>query len=1225
MSTCKYFITQALCLIVFIAGAFAQTGAGSIEGVVKDASGAVIPATKLSALRVDTNQQHETITNNVGYYLFPSLQPGAYKLAAQAPGMKPWEGTVTLRTGQVAVVDAILAVGASTTEITVAADVTPMVSAASSTLGVTVERERIEQLPLNGRNVNSMVQVTAPGLEGSTSQLSVYGLRYGSLEFVQDGASLANRSWGQPMSKPPGLDTVQEFKVETNNASARNNRPATAIMTTRSGTNRFHGALFETVRNNSIGLARRRQDYYEKAPQLARNEFGASGGGPVVIPKLYNGTNRTFIFLAYEGYALRQGSTQSTSVWTQAMREGDFSALKDASGRAYTIYDPWTTDSKTYQRVPFPNNRIPVGRRSPVASHLFSVTPLPTQLDVNPLVANNWFGPQPNKNDQHTGTLRFDHRLSNKDQVFVRYSQGTINSLANNGNAGSPITLDGATNVQTLDNGNKTVAVSWTRVFSPTFFGETLVNFASDQRNTIAGDITTNWAERLGLPNPFNKMGFPEIGQTGVGMEFRESANTVGDTTHIWNIDQNFTKVAGRHEFQFGGRTRYEVIDNYPQQQYVKGLHYYNSLATSLYDPATGSLNGAVPRSGHDSANLFLGAFLSYQVNRTRDWFHFSAHEYAGYLQDNWKLTSRLTLNLGMRLESYPIMREQDNIVSGFDPASRSIVLGRPLDELYQMGALTPGVISAYNSLGAKFSTAAQAGLPDALSYTDTVMAGPRLGFAYRLTTGARPLVIRGGYSRFAFPIHLRAWSGTARSNIPLATKYNLNLNSAAQSPDGRNNYLLRAVPPYVAGVNTKNLFDPNKPDPGTRGSFGSVYFDPYQPSSRADQWNVTLEREVLPNTVVRVALLGTHGSQLDQYRDYNEEMPNYIWFMKTGLPIPTGDYAGVARREWSSDPYGTIRAYSKSGWSNFAGFQAEVERRFSKGVGFQFFYVMSNANRAGGNSWNDEFLQDSRMFLDGAVPQDATERNRFLNYSRNTTVPKHRLRWNWIVDLPTGRGKLLGRNAGGLVNALIGGWQLAGFGSVASQWWQLPTGNWGYLGNVETYGEKYPIEDCRSGRCVPGFLYWNGYIPANRINSYDANGKPNGVMGVPADYKASNLPIWPMPADGGDPNDSTYKYIGTNTVFVKLKNGAMQQTNLDTGLHPWRNQSMLGPMLWNLDASLFKSVAITEQLRLRINADFFNVLNMPGVGTPGGGGLLSTQNSVNAPRQLQLTLRLMW
>jgi hypothetical protein len=333
-----------------------------------------------------------------------------------------------------------------------------------------------------------------------------------------------------------------------------------------------------------------------------------------------------------------------------------------------------------------------------------------------------------------------------------------------------------------------------------------------------------------------------------------------------------------------------------------------------------------------------------------------------------------------------------------------------------------------------------------------------------------------------------------------------------------------------------------------------------------------------------------------------------------------------VARRPFDREIFSTIRQFQKSGWSNNNSIVLEAQHRYSKGYAFQVFYVMSNALRVGGNGWADDVLQATNVYLPGAVPDDQKERNRLLFYRRDTDIPKHRVNWNWIVDLPFGRGKPLGRNSGGFVNALIGGWQIAGSGQLTSRYFQLPTTMWGPSGNVEIYDKQYPVQDCRSGVCYDGYLYYNGYIPANRINSVAANGRPNGVMGVPESYRPFQTPLIPTPSNGGSSTDPLFPFYETNTVFVPLNNGTVQRVALDTGLHPLRNQFFRGPNLWNMDASAFKSILLKEGMFLRFNIDFFNVLNMPGTRLPDATtGIITNQFSQNGARVLQLTGRLSW
>jgi len=545
---------------------------------------------------------------------------------------------------------------------------------------------------------------------------------------------------------------------------------------------------------------------------------------------------------------------------------------------------------------------------------------------------------------------------------------------------------------------------------------------------------------------------------------------------------------------------------------------------------------------------------------------------------------------------------------------------------MYAVGATLPSIVKAFTSLGMKFESPAEAGLPEHLMKDNWFDFGPRAGFAYRLTSGRRSLVVRGGYALFGYPMPTFQFDQRMRANPPTTAQFIKNLNSAAQSPDGNHNYQLQSAPTVIAGVNSANVLDLSQPGGITRGNFTIDYFDPNQPTSRAHQWNFTLEREVLQNTLLRIGYVGTHGSRLDQYYSYNTAPNAYIWYVTTGSPTPTGANAGVSGRPFENTLLGDIERYQKTGWSNANAFQFELQRRFSRGYAFQAFYVMTNAFRAGGRGWQDDMIPGAAVFLPGAVPEDINARNRFLNYRRDTDVSKHRLRWNWIVDLPFGHDKKWLAHTNGFWNRVVGGWQLAGNGNLNSRYLALPASFWN-TGKVRVYGKQYPIQDCRSGVCYSGYLYYNGYIPANRINSYDAKtGKPNGVMGVPSSFQPAALPLHPTPADGGNPSDPWYAYYDTNAVLVTLNNGSVQRIDLNNNLNPWRNQFVPAPMNWNLSASLFKAVRISERVTARLNADFFNVLNMPGTTLPNSTtGIILNQTSQNDARNLQVTLRLQW
>ncbi|MEK7407889.1 MAG: TonB-dependent receptor [Acidobacteriota bacterium] len=1206
-------------LLVLCAAAAAplwpQTSTSSVRGTVRDQTGAVIPNAAASLANEATNITSRTTANQVGFYVFPGVLPGQYRLSIEAPGMQKFEGTLTVQVRQDAVVDAVLRVGQTATEVSVQ-DVTPILTVDNPTLGHVLERQRIEQLPINGRSISSLMQ-TVPGMESWRA----YGLRDGSHEFVLDGAPLGNRltMMSPIVNRPPGLDTLQEFKVEVNNSSAKFTRPTTAVMSTRSGTNQLHGTAFETHRNNAFGKARTRTDYYKKPPHLVRNEFGANAGGPVYIPRLYSGKDRTFWFFAYEATRNIMPSTGGYTVPTEAMRNGDFRGLVDSQGRQSRIYDPMTTNPVTWERQQISYrgqlNVIDPARLNPLAKFLYQITPMPTHPEVNPLLDNNWWGPVPNERRNWTITSRIDHRFSERDQFYARYTQGDYYSLWSLDGAGipAPPVAGGMANNEIGTAPNRNLALSWVHSFSPTLFNEMLASVSRERWRTATGG-TVKYADQLGLPNPLDAVGWPYLSSTGLSRLTYGSQNAMGTNFTYYVLDDNATKIQGKHELQFGLHFRLDQLNILPDQQQNQGQHEWGSGATSLYDLSTSRTNPlATPFTGHNLANMYLGV-MNYSVQFVRGWFYTRAREYALYFQDNYKVTPRLTLNLGLRWERWPALREQNDIMTSFDRDRRAVVLGADMDTFYRLGATLPSIVNRYVGWGAKFVTYKEAGLPQTLMHSNSKNFGPRLGFAWRLGNGPRSLVLRGGYRMSYFAIPVRFWSATMRGNAPLTARFYNSLTNSAQAPDRIANYGMRSAPTMFAGVNSRDAVQLDNPISLYRGAASSNYFAPGQPDPRVHDWNFTLEREVRANTVARVAYIGNHGSRMEQIYRFNDNPPDYIWFVTTGLRIPSGEYSDVARRPWDQQVYGGLSEWRKTGWSNYGGVQVELERRYNKGYGYQVFYVVGNTLAAGGQNWSGtSVISDLNQFLPGRVPAGMDERNRFLNYQRDTSIPKHRVRWNFIVDLPFGKGKLLG------------GWQIAGMGSLRSTYFSLPTGIYPTGNRIEQYGYKYPIQDCRSGTCYPGYLWWNGYIPTNQINSVDANGKPNGVMGVPADYKPAAEPLNPWPKNPNR-NDPMFSYYGSNTVWVTLKDGTQQRTTYNDGLHPWRNQYLPSTRQWGLDASLFKSVPITERVRLRFNADFFNVLNHPGNPSGvGSDGILSVRSSGSGARELQLTLRLSW
>jgi hypothetical protein len=1214
----------------------AQTGMGTVQGVVRDASSGVIVDAKVTIVHTATMGNYLTTTNEVGFFHFPPTQFGSYKITVSATGMQTWEGEFLLPVGQTVDIRPVLNVGATAAQVTIAGDAAPLVATSDAVISTNLERARIEQLPLNGRSIATLVLMSTPGLssgqDGGVNPI-VNGLR-DSVEMYQDGAVIKSRDTGDFSGRLPGLDSVQETRVETSLSSAKYNRPASITLSTRSGTNKVHGNLFETARNSAIGVARRRQDYYTKAPHYVRNEFGGSVGGPVFLPKLYNGKNRTFFFTSLEFLRSVSAATMSTNLVTMAMRQGDFSGLIDSLGRTQVIYDPWTTGpAPTWQRMPFPNNQIPVNRESPIAKYLFGVTPAPTN-NANPLLQSNYFGLALTVTHDYMSTSRIDHRLGDRDQLFGRV---TVAKHVQTYPRAVP-TTDNTTSMVYDFYFDQNAAGSWIHTFSPTFVSETLVTFSREHKFVGAVDVPgiPNLAQFLGMPNPLNNN--PPFAATGgnFGMEYAPQPARLS-FTDIFVIDENLTRTHGRHEIQFGGRFHQEYLHAITDQSTDNVS--FNTNATGLFDPSSGSAYSAVPQTGYGTASMFLGAASSYSQGATQPGFYLRDPEYSAYVQDNWKVTSKLTLNLGLRYQNLPGMTTVGNLATTFDKKTDSIVLGRPLQDMYDHKILSPVAIASYQAIGMKFETPAQAGIPASLVNRTNWNFQPRIGFAYRIGQTQRPLVLRGGYGIYNSQIAMRLWSSLSFEGGSAPYSYGISnsldnqaLAGVIPGLDGLPNYSLRSVPLYVAGNNIQHILDDPKLVLITPGSRQITYKDPDQSPSMAQEWNLSLGREILPNIVATASYVGTHANHLPQRDNINATPNDFVWYTTTGLAKPTGTFASTAIRPYDKTTYGNITATMKTGYSNANSLQLQMQRRFSHGYGFQFYYVLTNAftNSTLVANGGGPTIVPTSSYLPGAVPQDFDQLNRSLYYTRDAMVPRSQLRWNWVVELPFGRGKPLGRNAGRLLNALIGAWQIAGAGSYNSTYWSLPTNNWGPIGKVEKYGTKYPIQDCTSGTCIPGYLYWNGYISPPLINRTNAAGNCTGVCGVPSNYTPATVPLIPygtttVPANA-PANTNMSTFWDTNTVWVKLKDGSVVRPSYDTNLHPWMNQNaQAGPWRFSLDASAFKSIRVTEAVGLKLNADFFSVLNNPGLILPGGNGILSTQNSANSARTLQLTLRLTW
>jgi hypothetical protein len=948
-----------------------QTGSGTVQGVVRDASSAVVAGARVTIVNTDTMVKLSTTANDAGFFGFPPVQPGSYSITVEASGMQTWEGKFLLPVGQTAEISPVLRVGAVSTQVTVAGEVAPLVTTSDATISTNLEHARIEQLPENGRNIANLVLLASPGLvggqDGSINPI-VNGLRDG-VEMYQDGAVIKNRDTGDFSGRLPGVDSVAEVRVETSLSSAKSDRPGAVILSTRSGSNQVHGSLFETNRDSGLGVARARTDYYTKPPQFVRNEFGGSVGGPVILPKLYNGKNRTFFYTTYERLFQQSASTFGTEMATTAMRQGDFSGLINGIGQHLTIYDPFTTGAApAYMRTPFPNNQIPISRESPLAKYLYGVTPAPNYA-ANPLLGDNYYGLASYTTRDYMSTTRIDHVLSERDRLFGRFSINRDDYWYPRDVPTTDNTMNTVYNLYLDTNG----AISWIHTFSPTFLSETLVTFSREHKITSSppnGGIP-NLANYLGMPNPVGNV-FTPFSVSSPGFALAYSVQQPRENfTDILVVDENLTRIHGRHEIQFGGRYHQEYLHSLTDQP--SDTVTFSSNPTGLFDPTSGSTYSAVPNSGYSAASLFLGAASGYSEGVAAPAFALRSPEYALYVQDNWRATSRLTLNFGLRYENLPATTTVGNYAISFDPKTDSIVLGRSLQDMYNNKTLSPAAIAQYQAIGMKLEMASQAGYPASLIQGSPWNFGPRAGFAYRIGQSQKPFVLRGGYGIYDSQTALRVWDSSSGvgGSAPLAYGYTYSLDNQGISSDGLPNYSLRSTPQYVAGQNSQHVLDNPALVQIAPGSRSLTYINPYQPPSRAQEWNLSLGREVLPGIIAKVSYVGTHASHLPQKYNMNAAPNSYIWYVTTGQPLPTGMYAATATEPYDKTTYGGITDLQKTGYSNDNSLQVEVQRRYSRGYGFQFFYVMSNAftNSTLVANGGGPTITPASTYLPGAVP----------------------------------------------------------------------------------------------------------------------------------------------------------------------------------------------------------------------------------------------------------------
>jgi outer membrane receptor protein involved in Fe transport len=925
---------------------FAQGIRATVTGRVIDSSGAVVPKARVTITNTGTNETRVVEAGDEGDYTIPQLPPGDYALTVEQAGFKKAVQRFTLETGQSARVDITLQAGAVTEQVEVTA-VTPVVSAEDAALGAVVDQKKIVELPLNGRDYLQLAQlqpnVFAPAQNstiGFRGGFNVSGNSEIANNYILDGIDNNDETTNQPSHRPI-LDGVREFKVLTGTYAAEYGRQSggQVIIATKSGTNDFHGSAFEFHRN-SVFDARNffarsclkrdsSGDCASYKPSFRRNQFGGVLGGPILKDKL-------FFFAGYEGQRRGQQEAGLATVPTALMRQGDFSELLPTT----VVRDPFNNNQ------PFPNNRIPEERwRNSIGKGLLDLYPA-AQL---PGLSNNF-------NATGTGSLGIDQFSARLDRKWAKHDLFGSYQFAD-GAEFYPLTntLCSARDVPGwgCDELQRTqhFTLTWTWTISSRLINEARVGYSRFGFFRLQEDRAVDVVNRLGIKGltdagrtPFND-GAPQTVVTGFATLGGPTNLPQGRHDNTYHYVENMTFISGSHTMKFGADIRRFL---------------FNSFFTSF---GRGSFNFDGTFSGSSVADLLLGIPRQADRNLGEPFHNAKTFSSGYYFQDDWKVTPKLTLNLGLRYElNLPPIENIDKLAS-FDPTTNTIKVAGGKEAYISNGAL---LLRDRPDVGRR------------LWETDKNNFAPRIGVAYR-PFGDAKTVIRAGFGSF----------------------YNLQIVGNGITPLSRNSPFRnrQTAGPFLATTrplpNIADIFagNPSIVPPGIDPNFKTAYIN---------QWSLGVQRELAQNLVLDISYLGSSGHKLPLGVNINQAAPG----------LGTVD----SRRPYQG--FGSITGgyIMSAGNSNYHGLTARVERRFNAGLSFLSSYAWSKSidDGSGISTGSDASGAAQNALNLGAerAPSDFDVTHRWV--------------LSYVWDLPFGKGKRFAPE-NKVVDTLVGGWQMTG------------------------------------------------------------------------------------------------------------------------------------------------------------------------------------------------------
>lgn len=1016
-------------LLATASALWAQTA--QITGRVTDSTDAVIPEVAVDVISVQTGTKRTAATNEEGYYTVPLLQPGNYRMTVQKEGFKSISRSgIQLNVEQIARIDFTLEVGEITQSIEVSAAVS-LLDPGSSSLGQVVDSRKVLDLPLNGRNPLALVALVPGVVPQGASQRAPAGENFFAWGNFQIGGGTTNQSqayWdGGPLNTTyinlltlvPTQDSVQEFKVQTNSVSAEFGRTADGIIniTSRSGSNEFHGTAYEFLRNkllntntffnNRAGIER---------PAFTQNQYGASLGGPLKRDK-------AFFYTTYEGYAQRRGRSFTFTVPAPEMRGGDFSNLRDARGNLIPIFDPMTTcgrfgnppcaldanGSEIITRQQFPGNIIPPSRldRAAVAmARLWALPNVPGQpfTRINNFTANASAGA-----DSRQFTVRADVNLSDKQKVFARYTvwDATTLELDPFGTNAYPI---GGIQGTPEDFTTQQIVLGDTYSFSATAVGDFRVSWLRQRYDRFPGsfgiDLTAiGWPAFLNDQVTFRAL--PSIAIAGINGFSPNAGSVIQGRTEDRSFNASLTKITGRHTLKFGGEVR------------VGPFNYFQTAGSATgdfqFDRRFTANNPLGPLGGHGFASFMLGLPFTGSLG-TRQ--HVSGQQIyrAVYVQDDWRVTPKLTFNLGLRYEQAGPWSERFGRLSLFLPDAPSPLAGRT-------GLPLVGRAAMVNSPDRKSGNSID---------LNKNMWGPRFGFAYALRDKT---VIRGGYGLSWLPNQVSGSLGPNGDPLSGAT------NSFIGTLDGSLTPFNVLSNPFPNG-----LLQPPGRDPSFEQTlYGTNVSLPVSdnPYGYQQQWNFNIQQEIVGGIILDAAYAGSKGTHLpvsglllnqlsEQERALGSavfaQVPNPFFGVITSGPLATSTVArGQLLRRYPQ--YGNLGINSAgAGSSIYHSLQLKVQRRFAGGGSLLAAYTLAKLITLGDDTLT-AWLERESGGTGGIQDWNNLRGERSLS---SFDVPQ-RLVVSYAFDLPIGNGKRFLGALSGVPDKLVSGWGFEGITTFQS------------------------------------------------------------------------------------------------------------------------------------------------------------------------------------------------